>query len=750
MPEALVLDSSALARLQQGIDFEVDWLEHFNFAPPQTRIARVPLDAIVYLLGPDADSGSQVLVVNLADSGLFMSLNARHRPEAFLRLIRAARSAHEPGLPIPTSWCPYYAGSLISFQSNGRATGERARIELDTNPRGSRHVYAYRLDQSKRDLNMAVVDYSIFDRAMARYEDAVLQLISQPAAPAAPGDSLVVLGSIEEPISLGRSTNDWIEGKLTREQRAFIQCAADKSIRLVGAAGTGKTLSLIVKCLLEFEYRGNTPSGYRSLFLTHSQATVETVTNAIATMDHPGILKRWPASLLKICTLQELANDAMKYDLHGLEPLSSDGLEGRMLQIEAIEAQLEAYRQSDWITRKSGCSTKFRTSIEATRNTHEGRAFAFELMNEFACVLEADGVRQSAERRQKYLTEQRRAWMMSLESVEEREVVLDIYDRFRAFLRDMGAIGVDQMIADYLGFLDSNRWDNVRMREGYDTIFVDELHLFNRQERMTLHHLMRDPGAAPVVIMAYDSKQSPRDTFYGLAEQADGTTVFARDMRLGETERFELSEAFRYTPEIARVLEWIDQTFPAAGLSEELGSDWRKFQVKSAKASGSRPLLAQADRSIQIYRTVFSRAQRAARELGKGRRVGVLCVSEAMFKRFGEAGEYKDAFLAITDREQLGNLRYAGKRFIFSMPEFVAGIQFDTVYLIEVNDGEVPQGPYATGQLRRFVSQTYLGASRAQRILEIYTSKERGGISRVLRHVIDKGAIDVVNIDDLD
>ena len=127
----------------------------------------------------------------------------------------------------------------------------------------------------------------------------------------------------------------------------------------------------------------------------------------------------------------------------------------------------------------------------------------------------------------------------------------------------------------------------------------------------------------------------------------------------------------------------------------------------------------------------------------------MLCASEALFKRYAEAGEYRDYFLAISDREQLSSLRHAGKRFVFSMPDFVAGIQFDTVFLIEVNDGEVEDGPYSTGTLRRFVSTLYLGASRAEKTLEIYSSEERGGPSRVLRHAINNGALDVVDIRDL-
>jgi hypothetical protein len=249
--------------------------------------------------------------------------------------------------------------------------------------------------------------------------------------------------------------------------------------------------------------------------------------------------------------------------------------------------------------------------------------------------------------------------------------------------------------------------------------------------------------------MAYDSKQSVRDTFNGLIDTPGGVAGLSRDMQLGETARFDLTEGFRYTPEIARVLEWIDQGFPAAGISEELGFDWRPIGLGSMKQSGLRPMLVRAKNTVDTWNCVFPRARDRAKSLQKGRRVAVLCASEALFKKYAEAGTYEDWFLPISDREQLSSLRHAGKRFVFSMPDFVAGVQFDTVYLIEVNDGEVEEGPYSTGALRRFVSTVYLGASRAEQVLEIYSSDERGGPSRVLRHAIINGALDVVNLVDL-
>jgi len=751
MPTAVAIDTSALDRFQAGFDVEIDWFTDWGKKGLPSSVLRIEIGEVVYFLGPDADTGSKLLVVKIDSREMFLGLAAKLRPEAFLRLVRVGRSAHSPGtLPLPTSWSPYHTGSLLSIQANHSSTGERARIEIDLCPKSTPHTFAYCLDRSKRNLNHVSIDYQVFDSAVSQFEEAVLKKLEQEEAAADETESpTMTLTELDDRVSMGRSLDDWLNGKLTKVQRSFVDSPMQRSIRLVGAAGTGKTLSLIVKCLFEFSRRGHAPDGYRCLYLTHNQSTVETATTAIAAMDQGRFTTRWPRSLLKICTLQELANEAMKYDLHGLEPLSSDGLEGRTLQIEAIESQIQEFRKGNWITFKARCSQEFRVGMEASSGTPQGRAFAFEIMNEFACVLEADGVRQSAERRERYLNDSRKTWMMPLPEITDRRVVLNLYDLFRDFLRAMGVIGADQMTADYLGFLDSNRWDNIRQREGFDAVFVDELHLFNRQERMTLHHLMRNASMVPLVVMAYDNKQSIRDSFYGLAETSNGTTVFARDMALGSTERFELTDGFRYTSEIAAVLEWIDQTFPAAGLSDELGADWKPLALGKLGGSGSRPVLYKAPSTQKIFDTVFPKAQRAARDLQKGRRVAVLCASETMFKRYSEAGKYREQFLVISDREQLANLRHAGKRYVFSMPEFVAGVQFDTVFLIEVNEGEVPQGPYSTGALRRYVSLIYLGASRAERRLELFSSDERGGPSRALRHAIEQNALDVLGITDV-
>jgi hypothetical protein len=103
-----------------------------------------------------------------------------------------------------------------------------------------------------------------------------------------------------------------------------------------------------------------------------------------------------------------------------------------------------------------------------------------------------------------------------------------------------------------------------------------------------------------------------------------------------------------------------------------------------------------------------------------------------MFEIYVRAGHRKERRINLTSRDQVPELRYAGKRFIFSQPRYVAGLQFEVVYLIHVDRAELYGWDDSIGHRRRFISQIYLGASRAAQHLVLATSEERGGMSDIL------------------
>ena len=75
------------------------------------------------------------------------------------------------------------------------------------------------------------------------------------------------------------------------------------------------------------------------------------------------------------------------------------------------------------------------------------------------------------------------------------------------------------------------------------------------------------------------------------------------------------------------------------------------------------------------------------------------------------------------------------------MPEYVAGLQFDTVFLIHADRVDFENEFLSLGARRRYVSRAYLGASRAAQRLAIASSAERGGPSTILDCPLKTGSL---------
>lgn len=744
-PKTLTLDLAAIENILMGRTDISDFIEANGDLGSDAYCKAVNISENIFIIGRAPSQLTGYLTVLLSSSGPIMGLRPEHRIDAFERILRVARTMITRTGAIPVYWRPYHAGSLISFQSNTRSTGEDGRVIVDTNAILERHIYAFALDRTKGSLDGASFD-----------EDALLEVTelipSVANATELPRSDVTELnGALRLSSSLPQvetkklSYNEWYTARLTNEQRKFVDSELTQSSRLVGPAGSGKTVALTVKALKSVKEAQENSAPYRALFLTHALSTAVLVEDLVDSMDPSGqvLLAPQQNTTFEVTTIFALANRHMHYDLEGLAPISLDGTEGRKLQFELLQSLLQEFQDDDWIAYKADCSVEFIRNIESDAENATHRIFVWELMNEFACVLDADGIRSTRDRKKHYIEEIRKPWMMPLNTKVEREVVLELYQRFRAQLKDMKTLGVDQMIADYLNWLDSNRWEALREKLGYDVVFVDELHLFNRQERTVFRHLMKDPDAMPVVVMAYDAKQSPRDTFSDL--RTDKSKSYWADAKLGKTEKYELIDVFRYTPQITSALACIDQCFPGQNLDD----DWPNYNGVSKIADGPVPTLSTLKSTIECFDSIFPRAKDLQRKMPLGKRVAILCASNHLFDSYASAGKYKDDFVIISSREDLPKIKTASKKYILSTPEFVAGLQFDTILLIEANEDEVPDLSFRASAQRKFVSVLYLGASRAERVLEIFATAEHGGPTQLLDIALRQNAIRNVSFNDL-
>lgn len=731
--KALVLTPKTLFRLSQ-FSIDGDWFKNFGLPAGENGIKRIIIDDIVFLLETELESDvGSIIVLNLGTDGLFA--DAASRSVTLERIITTGRSIFTDSVSIPTGWKKHHEGSLFSMQATSRNAGWRARIHFDMNPRGSKDLFVF----SRTD---DIVPFSDVDRHLELYDAARLKLDEAILTPSPPLSTDLAVGitlsqRLPQGFVQGATLEQWYASKLTSEQRSFVDKPHEGPVRLRGSAGTGKTLSLVVKFLRDAIAAETRARPVKFGFLTHSFASVDLVTSIGESLDRHGLFYGPGKNVkLEVRTLYDLAHKNLNFALDQLDPLSLDGREGRRLQLELIEAALKEVADS------TIAHARFQAITPALKQRWESvvskgdKLLVVEIMNEFASVLDAEGIRSGAEKGERYAKSGagRPSWLMELPTELDRRFILDVHRRYRKYLGDMNTLSVDQMIGDFDSFLDSNRWDRIRDREGYDVLFVDELHLFTSVERQTLHKLIKrsedDDGRPrrPPIFMAYDLKQSPKDTF---SDYWDGDhNLFSASTGLQGSELVKLERVFRYTPQIADFLADLDATFPAINIPEE----WDSYCGKAELDNGELPSLTVYPDEVTLFNTVFNAAQAIARSTsGGGRRVAVLCASEEQFDKYliAASGQFEGKHLPIRSREPSSDLRHAGKRFVFSMPEYVAGLQFDTVFLIHVDAAEAPLEA-SSGMRRRFISNIYLGASRAESTLNLCACLSKGGKSDIL------------------
>jgi hypothetical protein len=722
-------------------DIQDDWFREFEIPADLVSVKRVEIDGLIYFLDTNlTDQGVALVLIALGDRHPVFRADKVDR-YTFDRIATVVRSVFTNSVAIPFNWHSRSEGSLSSIYVAAKTIGAGSRVHYDTNPAGTRDLLIF----ERTDEPIPFDKLKTPDEFYLQARDSLSKAIAAtPARRATKSENTGINLSQRLPESFvrGASLETWYRVKLTDEQREFVDKPYVGPVRLRGAAGTGKTLALTIKFLhdsCKFEKEG---VERRFCFLTHSSATVDLVSGICTELDPVGIFAgEGKCVSLQVRTLYELASEYLRFDLDQLSPLSIDGREGRLLQGELIQSVLDGMLTGLPRTRYDNVSPSIKEGWHDDRSAMPRERLVYELMNEFASVLDADGVWAGTEKGEKYAKGQfgyRPVWLMSLPAEPDRRFVLEVHRRYRKLLAEMNTLSVDQMVADFNSFLDRNTWDQVRKTKGFDAVFVDELHLFTSIERQVLHKLIRNTVSAdgvvsrPPIFMAYDVKQSPHDTF---SQFGDGDkSLFSQSSQLQNADLVKLSKAFRYTTQIAEFLYDLDATFPAI----DLAGEWEAYTATAEVADGDRPVLKIFKDEAELYRRVMDAAVSHAKKLG-GRRVAVLCVNERLFDQYDDISRkrYAGQLVHINSREPSLDLKHAGKKPIFSMPEYVAGLQFEAVYLIHVDAQDSPK-EMNIGERRRFISNLYLGASRAERELVIASCESRGGPASILNLALDR------------
>jgi hypothetical protein len=655
------------------------------------------------------------------------------------RIHRAALSVSRPPMRLPFEWSEFHEGNLVAFFATTRNQGAfRWVAEIGTEragdicfwdlTNGGKQVLLQEFEANHTALRNVTREWdSVFDELHAKFDRLPMPQDTEAVQVAVDLDT-TTFGAVTQ----HRTISMWLE-HLTEPQRTFVDYHA-APVKLRGPAGSGKTLALELKALRELYAARDAGRDIRILFATHSWAVAEQVDAALRGMDERGDL-----SGLDVFPLIEIARSSLPSarSASGYQLLGEDSLSGKREQLLRIDSIVDQLSRGDWLTYRSQVSSQLRSRVEAVRGHALRNALVWDLMNEFSGVLSAHGILPGINAERRYLAIQRTQWMMPLETDADKRFALDVYSRYIQELKTSGLMTSDQLVNDYLNYLETFAWNLRRAKEGYDLLFVDELHLFNEQERLVLHYLTRSADEYPRMFMALDPRQSPSEVYAGF-QSAPGTAreSGAADLDLGNVASVDLSTVHRFTPEILELVRHIHRSYPAL----ELGVDWEVDidSIDSSALPGTKP-------SLRVYRTrdeEVAEALKLARSLaGSAGNVAVIVLDPLALDRFETATVMAPGeFCTIRSRDDVDTLRYRRRSIVLGAAEYVGGLQFAQVVI-----AGFPESPSAVANLghqrRRFLSLLYLAVSRARRRVDLLVNEESGGVPELLETAITKSCV---------
>lgn len=651
------------------------------------------------------------------------------------------RSLTRP-MTLPRGWSQFKHDNLISFFAvpSGDGASTRWVTELLPGDRGDVVFVGTTTSDNKQDFehydwSSHVMSSEVASSWSQGFEEGkdYFEKSRRPSAP----DTDMFLPSIAPTAVRGQSLDDWL-AVLSSDQRAFLNAPTDRSIRLRGPAGSGKTLTLVLKAVSEVMKDRADGRECRVLIVTHSWSLAAQISETIDLLGIGEIPE------IDVFPLLEIAQDILPQQnrgASGFTVIGDDNFSGKKAQLDQILEVVQEFVEGDWLTFRAQCSASLRAILDSD-DPDQHLAFAWDLLLEFGSVIGAAGIFPGAGSELRYVQLQRAKWMMPLDSSGDKRAVFHLYERFMENLDERSLETTEQVLADFLSYLETHAWNRARKLRGFDLVFVDEFHLFSPLERQVLNYLTRDVRQYPRLFMALDPRQSPSESFIGVAASAiRSASSGPSDDSIVEVENFELTVVHRFTPQILELIKHVHHSFP----SLDLGQDWNvDFSlVESVRSQGSLPsLVHSATREgevLDIYKNV--------RDLYSRGRIAIAVVDSRQWGRISDfatelsrSGKFHVS--VIGGRSEIDGLGYRGRGVVVGPAEYLAGLQFETVLVAGIPD--IRAGITAANERTRVLSLLYLALSRAETEVRVFVNDEDGGVAEVLAQALEKGLLNPV------
>lgn len=531
---------------------------------------------------------------------------------------------------------------------------------------------------------------------------------------------------------------------LTAEQRRFVELPVNSPIRIEGPAGTGKTLCLALKAVYELRAAQKTNEENVTLFVTHSEASKKSILTVLQSMGADDFLNgNSLRQVLRVHTLQGLCAEILKQELSVTELLDPDAYDAKQLQLMYIE---EAFTkvQSELLT-----YTKFMSPEFAAYIAEDGDGALLQMLqHEIGVVIKG----RANEQFDLYKRIPALKVGLPIKSEGDKSFVWRIYELYREQLISSAQFDTDDVMLSALGTLTTPIWRRRRVREGYDTIFIDETHLFNMNELSVFHHLTKKDDSFHIVF-AVDRSQAIGDRGWGDDSEID--TLLPEQEGRQRQSKVRVSKIFRSSPDIVNLAFSVTSSGASlfTNFEDPLSLAESNLTLEEERMCEP-PKYVPYNDDASLVSGAFEQAEALVREMPTSRgNVAIIAFSNEIFHDLCRKAEFDNKPVELL--KERGNLETVKKaqqsgRFILTLPDYVGGLEFDAVVLVGVDEGRVPPSIHASAETKAFLSfsahnRLYVAITRARYRVVIIGVRARGP-SSVLRAAFNNNALHEVEL----
>lgn len=520
---------------------------------------------------------------------------------------------------------------------------------------------------------------------------------------------------------------------LTKYQKTVVDYSDMNSpLRIEGAAGTGKTLSMLLRAYrILCDYKRNGKS-IKIIFFSHSSSTSNKNLESFSLFEEKNgtdFLNSSSSQSIRFITLLDYCCEYSNINISNVT--DRDALEAKnyeLLIIDSIVTSTEASRIKTYIPTLSAEMKKlFSGLISGDTNIsalcqllhHE---FGIQIKGRTDCSID------------KYYELPPINNGLPCRTKRDKELVFHLFNAYQDYLRNYGNFDVNDVTLETLSRMNGPVWRRQRSSNGYDYIFVDEMHLFNVNEQSLFHYLTASEKSKNIPIcFALDYNQA-------IGDHGNKSNDYI-EASLKNVRRMEYNTVFRNSPQIADFCASI-----AASGTLMFQSDFcnpyvntRSNFTNSEESKCDVPVLIMSNNDDEMLLELGTQIDKIQKNLQcKQNEIVVISFESSILNSDGIKKLHEITgknFALITDKSQNKN------SIILSSAYDINGLEFKAVILFGIDEGRVPQSVKTTDISQHFLKYSafnllYLASSRAKYQLVLLGSYTRG-ISSCLEHSIN-------------